>query len=176
MLPKCSQLPYLTLYATRCAISAMFGLYLAEWLHLGRTIWVPISALIVSRDNWTQTRENVPGLFIGTVIGGLIALGAHEFGALLHWSTNQQLGLAIALAALVAHGRPTVRSCMWNPPIILLTASSPARIPEAAWNRSSEVLLGGLIGIAVQWMETRGLDAYGDWDKKRKIERGEIAD
>ena len=176
MLPNRPPLPSLALFAARCALSAMFALYLAEWLHLGRTIWVPISALVVSRDNWTQTRENVPGLFFGTVIGGVIALGAHEFGAALHWSINQQLGLAIAAAALVAHGRPTARSCMWNPPIILLTASSPAKIPAAAWDRSSEVILGGLIGIAAQWLEKWGLEIYGEWDKKRKIEQGEVTD
>ncbi|MEN3110615.1 FUSC family protein [Uliginosibacterium paludis] len=135
----------------RCALAAALANLAAELLGLSHSVWASMSALIVSHEKLSSTRAGVTGRIAGTVIGALVALAVHRLGAPL--GINLQLALAVAVCALIASGRPTLRVCLWTCPLVLLTAS-PEESPEfTAMSRAVEVLLGAVIGGAMHYVE-----------------------
>lgn len=138
-------------FVLRCALAAALANLAAELLGLSHSVWASMSALIVSHEKLSSTRAQVTGRIAGTVIGALVALAVHRLGAPL--GTNLQLALAVAVCALIASGRPTLRVCLWTCPLVLLTAS-PEESPEfTAMSRAVEVLLGAVIGGAMHYVE-----------------------
>jgi len=121
----------------------------ADAVGLGHPVWAVASALIVSQETARETRHSLIWRVAGTLIGAGVAVAC----ALLLMPDVAQpiaaMGVAIMLCAAIARRWPLLRVAMWTTALVILTASADHSILQTAMERSSEVLLGGLIGAAV---------------------------
>lgn len=148
-------------FVLRCAASASIACWLSDAIGLNHTVWASMSALIVSQEKIDATRAQVIGRIAGTVIGALVALGVHLAGAAAHPSLIAEVAVAVALCALIASGRPTLRVCLWTCPLVLLTNADGESPEMTALARTSEVLLGALVGGVLHHLEILIVRALG---------------
>ncbi|MDB5990813.1 MAG: Membrane protein [Herbaspirillum sp.] len=139
------------IFAVRCATSAAFAYLLATGIGLPYPVWASMSSLIVSQENFDETRHSVVGRVIGTITGAVVAIlvstAAHHLGV----GTALQIAVAVGLCALIASGHPSIRVCLWTCPVVLLTAASGS-VEHAGLMRGSEVILGALAGGLIHWL------------------------
>ena len=160
-----SGIPDYLRFAARCSVSAVLAYIVAADLGLDHPIWAPISALVVSRDKLAETHELAAGRFIGTVFGAIVAVVAYEVGRRLAWPPIAQLGAAVAVTALAAKARPSIRACMWTCAVVLLTGAPGIWIPMTAVYRSSEVMVGMAVSLAIHVIDERGIA----WIRQRRV-------
>ena len=130
----------------RCAVAGSLAYLVADHIGLHHAIWAPISALVVSQEDIAGTLSSVQGRVVGTLFGAAVALFVHWLGALVNAPLVFQLAAAVALCAPYAAARPRSRVCLWTCPLVLITASSTGTQDIIAVFRSSEVVLGAIVG------------------------------
>jgi hypothetical protein len=100
------------------------------------------------RKAWGQ--RSIQAYSDGTMIGVVVALSVDFFGRMIGLPLALQISLSVAVCAVAASGRPTIRVCLWTCPLILVTASSlgthpglprlalekevQGRLPRRVWN------------------------------------------
>ena len=146
-------------YVARCSGSATAAYELALFLGLPEALWAAMSALIVSQERLHETRSSLTGRILGTLVGMAVTIAVSEVTTRVAAPTAVQMGLAVAIAALVAREFPKLRVVMWTCPIILLTTQPAGSILVAAFRRGSEVILGALVGWVFHWAAEIIVDA-----------------
>jgi uncharacterized membrane protein YccC len=114
-------------------------------------VWAAMSALIVSQERLSETNSSLGGRILGTLVGMAVTIIVSKSTSLLAAPTAVQMGLAVAIAALIAQKFPKLRVVLWTCPVILLTTPPSGSILTAAFWRGSEVILGALVGWAFHW-------------------------
>jgi len=152
-MPKGSTRPLV--FVVRCAGAATVAYELATRLGLPHVLWAAMSALIVSQVNLHETRSSFQGRLLGTLLGIGVAVLVGEGAAQIAVPVGLQIGLAVAICALVAHEFPKLRVAMWTCPIVLLSAHPSAPLLTTAFQRGCEVVLGCAVGWAFHWAAER---------------------
>jgi uncharacterized membrane protein YccC len=146
-------------FVARCSGAATVAYELALSLGLAEAMWAAMSAVIVSQERLHETRSFLKGRILGTLLGIAIAVSVSEATSFWAASTSEQMALAVAVAALVAHRFPQLRVAMWTCLIILLTARPSVPVAVVALHRGGEVILGAVVGWAFHWGTEMVLDA-----------------
>jgi uncharacterized membrane protein YccC len=133
-------------FICRCAVAGSLAYIVADYIGLHHAVWAPISALAVSQENITATLSSAGGRFVGTLLGAVVALFVHWLGELVNAPLVLQIAAAVAICATYAVGRPALRVCLWTCPLVLVTAPSAGGPDIIAVLRSSEVILGAIVG------------------------------
>lgn len=142
-------------FVLRCAVAASLAYLFASWVGLLHAVWAPISALIVSQESLSATQSSVLGRFVGTLIGVLVALLVHRLGELAEISLTPQIAIAVAICAICAKERPSIRVCLWTVPLVLVTPTPSASAEVTAFFRGCEVVIGATIGSLIHLFEER---------------------
>ena len=135
-------------------IAALVALLIAQYLALPLPLWAVLTAVIVTQMSIGRslkvTVDYMVGTLGGAVFGGVIAvLLPHATEAAL----LAVLALAIAPLALLAAISPRYNVAPITAIIVLLLPAMTHATPiESALNRVLEVVLGGLIGLAVSFI------------------------
>jgi uncharacterized membrane protein YccC len=135
-------------------IAALVALLVAQYLALPLPLWAVLTAVIVTQMSIGRslkvTIDYMVGTLGGAVYGGVIAVllpHATEAGLLV------VLALAIAPLALLAAISPRYNVAPITAIIVLLVPAMTHATPiESALNRVFEVVIGGLIGLAVSFI------------------------
>jgi uncharacterized membrane protein YccC len=138
-------------FVVRCSGAATCAYVADVAIGLPHAVWAAISALIVSQERLDDTTTSLTGRIAGTIIGACIAVAVGFAGARLTTSVALQIAVAVAVGATIARERPALRVCMWTAPIVLLTMQPGVPILTNAAYRTSEVILGALVGGAFHW-------------------------
>lgn len=140
--------------AFRVTIAALLALGIAQYLALPLPLWAVLTAVIVTQMSLGRSLRITLDYFVGTlggaIYGGVIAVflpHASELALLV------VLALAIAPLALVAAISPRYNVAPITAIIVLLVPAMNHASPiDAALNRVLEVVIGGLIGLAVSFV------------------------
>jgi uncharacterized membrane protein YgaE (UPF0421/DUF939 family) len=147
-------------FALLCAASAMLAYILAQLCGLDHPVWAPVSAVVAKPDG-ADLKESSSWRFIGTILGAAIAVMAYDIGHRLGWSLTLEIGVAVAIASVVAKFRPSIRVCLWTGVVVLLTTSPGLTVQMTAFNRSCEVMLGLATSLALHTLnEQLGILAH----------------
>jgi hypothetical protein len=130
----------------RCAVAGSLAYFVANHIGLHHAVWAPISALAVCQENLAATLSSAQGRFVGTLLGAVVALFVHWLGELVNAPLMLQIAAAVAICATYAASRPPLRVCLWTCPLVLVTAPSGGGADIIAVLRSSEVILGAIVG------------------------------
>jgi hypothetical protein len=130
----------------RCAVAGSLAYFVADHIGLHHAVWAPISALAISQENIAATLSSAQGRFVGTLLGAIVALFVHWLGGLVNAPLMLQIAAAVAICATYAAGRPPLRVCLWTCPLVLVTAPSGGGADIIVVLRSSEVILGAIVG------------------------------
>ena len=147
-------------FALRCAGSAALAYLLASTMGLPRPIWATVSALVVCQDTFQATRGSVYGRIGGTLLGALLALGTEWAGDRLGIPVTAQIAIMVGLAGLIAQRHVPLRAALWTGPIILLTNAPGETIVATALYRTTEVVLGALVGMLLPLIENLASGAF----------------
>ncbi|WP_426418949.1 FUSC family protein [Bradyrhizobium genosp. A] len=142
-------------FVLRCAFAASLAYVFACWAGLLHPVWAPISALIVSQESLSATHSSVFGRFVGTLIGVLVALLVHRLGKLGEIPLTPQIAIAVAICAIFAKERPSIRVCLWTVPLVLVTPTNSESAEVAAFFRGCDVMIGAAVGALVHLSEER---------------------
>ncbi len=136
-------------FVVRCTVAATAAYMLANAMGMDRPGWASVSALIVSQEGLRETAWASIWRVVGTLLGVLSAMFATRLLQDTGTPIGIELGLAVAICAIIARKYPKVRVCMWTVPIVFLT-SIPEITPihDGLW-RGTEVLTGVLVGTAI---------------------------
>ncbi len=141
-----SSFPHLIAFILRCSSSTTLAYIVAQYFGLPYPVWAAISAIVVSQEQFSETRLSIIRRFMGTIIGILIGIAVHSLVTPFSAPMALQIGLSVALAAPIAYGRPAFRAALWTGPIVLLTATPDVSILFIGLHRGCEVVLGGVMG------------------------------
>lgn len=139
-------------FVLRCSGAATLAFALASALGLDHPIWASISAVIVSQEKLDQTESAVLWRFAGTVVGIAGALVAASLIAPLGAGLALQTGLSVGLCAALVRCWPDLKVAMWTAPILFVARDPDVSLLHAGLWRGCEVVVGGLIGLAVHWL------------------------
>jgi uncharacterized membrane protein YgaE (UPF0421/DUF939 family) len=140
------------LFAVRCAAAAALAYLAARAIGLPHPLWAPISALVVSREGHSQTRQAILFRIAGTALGVVIAIVVGLLTARFALAIPAKIAVVVAIGAACAYHRPALRVCVWTAPIVLLTTVPGESITRTGCYRGTEVLIGVLIGGALHWL------------------------
>lgn len=68
------------IYATRTALAASLGYFVAQGLGLSQGFWAALTAISVAQYSYQDVRSSSRDQFIGAIVGGVIGLGAALLG------------------------------------------------------------------------------------------------
>jgi uncharacterized membrane protein YccC len=142
-------------FVLRCSTAASLAYGLAMLVGVQHSVWVPISALVVSQESVGATLDSIRTYSVGTIIGVVVALSVDYFGRMIGLPLALQISISVAVCAVAASGRPTIRACLWTCPLILVTASSLGTPGFVGLIRASEVVLGAIVGGVTHVLDER---------------------
>lgn len=137
------------LFVIRCAGAAAIAFEMATALGLAEASWAAVSAIIVSQDQLHDTRSTLVGRILGTMLGIAVTLAVHVAIGGDTTSLVLEMGISVAICALVARRIQMLRVAMWTCPILLLPSEAAVPMATLAVHRGGEVILGALVGWAV---------------------------
>jgi uncharacterized membrane protein YccC len=138
-------------HGLRIAVAGMLSYVAAESIGLAQGYWAVFTAVLVVQGSvggsWKAAIDRLAGTLMGAIYGVAIAV-------LVPHDSVVTLGVALAISltplALVAALYPSYRVAPITAVILLLGSSASAESPVvAAMLRTTEVTLGGFIGVAV---------------------------
>ena len=137
-------------HATRVAVAVGVAFALGSVLRLPQAYWIVFTAIIVVQTSVGGTITASFERLLGTLVGGLIGVGAAYLRARTTLEEGLVLSIAAAIAAFAAAVRPSLRVAPITAAIVLLGGASTQMSPltAAAW-RVLEIALGGAVGVAV---------------------------
>lgn len=143
-------------YAARVLAGSLLVWLLLDLLGDRNPIWALISLLVVSDQELGTTVSNFKSRFLNTIIGAAIALA-------LLWLVpaplRQSWLVPVGMAASVLFCTSVFTVGNWKiaPVTVVLVLAAGIREGSGdegmatAWKRTSEVLLGSLVAVAVAW-------------------------
>lgn len=140
------------LFVIRCAGAAAIAFEMAAALGLAEASWAAISAIIVSQDQLHDTISSLGGRILGTMLGIAVTLAVHVAIGGYTSSIILEMGVSVAISALVVRHIQMLRVAMWTCPILLLPSGAAVPMATLAGYRGGEVILGALVGWAVHGM------------------------
>lgn len=140
-------------FALRCATAAVVGWHLSILLGLAEPMWAATSSLIISqvglRDTTLYSRERI----VGSLFGIAVSATVHAVSTPLFMSSTTQVAIAVAVCAVIAHRKPSLRVAMWTCPITLTPLSSQlTAVTSIAADRGLAVIVGAAVGFALHWL------------------------
>ncbi|XRD81906.1 FUSC family protein [Dyella halodurans] len=153
------------MFVARCAGAAATAYELAVSLGLTEASWAAVSAVIVSQEELRETQSSLVGRVIGTLVGIVVTILVRQVTMIFTVSVGLQMGLAIAVCALIAQRFPLLRVAMWTCPILLLPSDPVVPITAIAVLRGGEVVLGTGVGWSFHWVEAYFLSEAAQNDR-----------
>lgn len=147
-------------FVARCASAAAIAHIVAQCMGLSFPVWASVSALIVSQERLAETKSSLRGRVVGTVLGAVVAVIINALGARINLHIDLQIILAVAICAYIARRYGALRVSMWTSPLVLLTTQANVSVLLTGTYRSTEVILGGLIGAALHLMADKALPIF----------------
>lgn len=143
-------------FVLRCSGAATVAYVLAgSALGLVHPVWAAVSAIVVSQEKRFQTRKAVVWRFAGTIVGIVIAVTAGTLTTRLGWDIAAQMGVSVALSAVLVRRWPDLKVAMWTAPIVFFSNEAGTSLVMAGYARGSEVIPGGVIGAITHWIAER---------------------
>lgn len=143
-------------FVLRCSGAATLAYVLAgSALGLAHPVWAAVSAIVVSQEKLFQTRKAVVWRFAGTIVGIAVAVAAGTLTTRLGWDIAAQMGVSVALSAVLVRRWPDLKVAMWTAPIVFFSNEAGTSLLMAGYARGSEVILGGIIGAITHWIAER---------------------
>lgn len=137
-------------FVVRCSGSATLAYLLASALDVPHPAWAAMTAVVVVvQDNLAETRSAVLWRVVGTILGIVVAVAVVTASPLVGAGQAMEIAMAVAICAVIARRYPLVRVCMWTAPIVFLTIDPNVPPMMVGIYRGAEVILGGLVGVAV---------------------------
>lgn len=133
-------------FVLRCSGAATLSYMLANAIGLPHPVWAAMSGVIVGQEKLDETRSATVGRLFGTVVGVVVAVTIGSLLVPLHADVVLQMGVAVAVAAVIAQRYPMLRVCMWTCPIVFLSTDAATPLAVVGFQRGAEVLLGGIVG------------------------------
>jgi uncharacterized membrane protein YccC len=142
-------------FAIRCFIVVWASYRLALAVGLPYPVWAPISAVIVSQEQMSETRTSLVRRIIGTILGACITVIINMIAEPMNIPVGIQAAISVAICGVLAYERPSFRTSMVTGPILLLTTPPNDPMVMVAIYRSTEVIIGGLVGAGVHLLAER---------------------
>jgi uncharacterized membrane protein YccC len=135
----------------RVTVAALATYALAEFLHLPLVLWAVLTAMILTQLSLGRTLKATTDYFVGTISG---AVYSSLIATLIPHTTEPGvlavLAIALAPLAVLAAVKPSFTVAPFTAVIVLLVPALTHGSPlESAYYRVIEVVLGGMIAIAV---------------------------
>ena len=135
------------IFVVRCSSAATLSYILANAIGLPYPVWASISGIIVSQEKLIETHNAMAGRFFGTLIGTASTVVVSSLLSPYDVGIAGQMTIAVAICAIIAFNYPALRLCMWTCPIVFLSANPMTSIFITGLYRSSEVILGSIVGV-----------------------------
>jgi uncharacterized membrane protein YccC len=136
-------------FVLRCSGAAVLSSLLAHGVGLPHAVWAAISGIVVCQEKLAETQSATVGRVFGTLVGIAIAVVVGSVLRPFSAAVETQMGLAVAVSAVVAKRYALLRVCMWTCPIVFLSADPWTPLYIIGFHRGAEVLVGALVGIAL---------------------------
>lgn len=133
-------------FVLRCSGAATLSYILANAIGLPHPVWAAMSGVIVGQEKLDETRSATVARLFGTVVGVVVAVTIGSLLEPFHADVVVQMGIAVAVAAVIARRYPMLRVCMWTCPIVFLSTDAATPLAVVGFQRGAEVLLGGIVG------------------------------
>ncbi len=144
-LPRSAELRH----ATRVAAAVGASFAIGVLFRLPQAYWIVFTAIIVVQASVGGTITASLERLGGTVVGGLIGIGATYLRAKTTLEEGAVISVAVALGAFAAAVRPSLRVAPITTAIVLLGGATSHMGPiTAAFWRVVEIGIGGVVGIA----------------------------
>ena len=136
-------------HATRVAAAVGAAYAVGVIFHLPQAYWIVFTAIIVVQASVGGTITASLERLGGTVVGGLIGVGATYLRAKTTLEEGLVISAAVAVAAFAAAVRPSLRVAPITAAIVLLGGATSHMGPiTAAFWRVVEIAIGGAVGVA----------------------------
>lgn len=146
-------------FVLRCSGAATVSYLLANAIGLPHPVWAAMSGVIVGQEKLDETRSATVGRLFGTVVGVAVAVTIGSLLEPLHADVVVQMGVAVAVAAVIARRYPMLRVCMWTCPIVFLSSDAATPLAVVGFQRGAEVLLGGVVGALLHGLSEMVISA-----------------
>ncbi len=147
-----------TVHVLRFPLAAVLAFLIASQLGLGYPSWAAVSAIIVLQEDLNGTRTAVHWRVLGTMTGVAVALLCGTVVTPLAAQPVLQIGISVAVCAVIARAKPALRVAMWTVPIVFMSRAADVTLVEAGLSRGSEVVIGCVIATVVQWLVEAALN------------------
>ena len=136
-------------HAIRVSVAVGLSFAIGELLHLPQAYWAVFTSVLVVQTSIGGTITAGVERLIGTVVGGLVGVGAAYLKASTVLEEGFILSGAIALLAFAAAVRPSLKVAPVTAAIVLVGGSTAHMDPliAAAW-RVVEILIGSVVGLS----------------------------
>ncbi|MBY0429040.1 MAG: FUSC family protein [Alphaproteobacteria bacterium] len=161
-----SPLIQVLVFSIRCFVVVWGSYALALAVGLPYPVWAPISAVIVSQEQFTETRTTLIRRVIGTICGVAITVIINMLATPFGIGVGMQAALSVGICAILAYGRPNYRTAMVTGPILLLTTPPTDPMILVGIYRGTEVIIGGLVGGFVHVLAEKGLEYFKQTERK----------
>ena len=136
-------------HAIRVSVAVGGAFLVGAGLHLPQSYWAVFTAVIVVQTSIGGTITAAFERLLGTIVGGVVGVGAAYLRAQTVLEEGLILSAAIAVLAFAAAVRPSLRVAPITAAIVLVGGSTTHMDPLAAagW-RVLEILIGSIIGLS----------------------------
>ena len=139
-------------FVLRCTAAAAFTYKIAVMAGFSYPLWGAISSLIVSQEEFLDTRQVLSERVRGTCLGVIISFLTHFLTIPLGISLLFQLSIAVAICAAISQIYHGMRVCIWTCPIVFLSGQvMDQSVINSGIYRALEIIVGCLIGGAFHW-------------------------
>jgi uncharacterized membrane protein YgaE (UPF0421/DUF939 family) len=147
-------------FVLRCSAAAMLSYLLAAAIGLEHPVWAAISGIVVSQESLQATGRAAFWRLLGTLVGICVAVAAGIPLGLMASPPALQIGVSVAVCAMIARRWPDLKVAMWTAPIVYLTVAPGASLAEAGFWRGIEVLVGGTVGALLHALAELAINAF----------------
>jgi hypothetical protein len=140
-------------FALRCSTAAVLGWHLSILLGLAEPLWAATSSLIISQVGLRDTKLYSKERIVGSLFGIAVSATVHAASTPFCMSSMTQIAIAVAVCAVIAHRKPSLRVAMWTCPITLAPLPSDlTAVTSIAADRGLAVVVGATVGFALHWL------------------------
>jgi uncharacterized membrane protein YccC len=147
-------------FVVRCSLAASLSYVMASAIGLEHPVWAAISGLIVSQESLEATRRATVWRLAGTLVGICVAVASGSLLGLASAQPALQIGVGVAICAILARRWPDLKVAIWTAPIVYLTVVPGESLAEAGFWRGVEVLVGGVVGALLHSLAEIAINGF----------------
>ncbi|MFC6646224.1 FUSC family protein [Granulicella cerasi] len=139
-------------FAGRLIVTMIVATALYRHLHLRNGYWIPMTALLVLKQQWTGTVSRSLARIVGTIGGAAIAFGLAHLTSLPHWF----VGVMVVVFALCCFALQAVNYALFSVVttlyIVFLFRFGGFSETAAAHIRLLNTVIGGALALAIDFL------------------------